>query len=213
MVHREQVKKEDTIMSKVLKYYSALLPISILFLVLSVNVAMSFVYPVSQEFGEWYCNSFQLLGHISVVYLGILSTITATIRYKYFKKHQVDTPVVKERQKKVFLILHLVTPTIVSILNFSLIGERDNTFWVNHCWGHNDGEVQENETTILYQIAEKMCYNKEYNVESYVGTTAANIIEPLLRVACGGTALFYLVYMSNIVEIIIYSVIFRHVDR
>jgi hypothetical protein len=117
MVHRKQVKKEDTILGKVLKYYSALMPISILFLILSVNVAMSFLYPVSQELGVWYCYGFQLLGHMSVVYLGILSVITATIRYKFLKKHQVDAPDVKERQKTVFLVLHLVIPTIVSVLN------------------------------------------------------------------------------------------------
>ena len=213
MVRREQVKKEDTILSKVLQYYSALMPLSILFLILSVNVAMSFVYPVSLEFGACYCYGFQLLAHICVVYLGILSAITATIRYKFAKKHQVNTPKVRERQKTVFLVLHLVTPIIVSVLHFLIIGDNDDTFWVNHCWEHNDSEAQENEATILLQIAEKTCYNREFHVENYVSTTAANIIEPLLRVACGGIGIFYLVYMSNIVEIFMYLIIFKHVNR
>jgi hypothetical protein len=120
---------------------------------------------------------------------------------------------VKERQKTVFLVLHLVIPTIVSVLNWLIIGDRDDTFWVNHCWGHNDIEATVNETTILNQIAEKMCYNSEYPVEQNLGTTAASIIEPLLRIACGGIGIFYLVYMSNLVEIILYFVIFRHVNR
>ena len=213
MVRREQVKKEDTILSKVLQYYSALMPISVLFLILSVNVAMSFVYPVSLELGAWSCYGFQLLAHICVVYLGILSAITATIRYKFAKKHQVNTPEVKERQKNVFLVLHLVIPIIVSVLNFLIIGDNDDTFWVNHCWEHNDSQAQGNETTMLGQIAEKTCYNREFHVENYVSTTAADIIEPMLRVACGGIGIFYLVYMSNIVEIFMYLIVFKHINR
>ena len=112
------MKKEDTILSKVLQFYATLMPIAVLILILSVNVMMSFVYPVSEKLGAEYCYGFQLLGHASIVYLGILSIITATIRYKFAKKHQVNTPEEKERQKTGFLILHIVIPTIVSVLNF-----------------------------------------------------------------------------------------------
>ena len=105
-------------------------------------------------------------------------------------------------------------PPIVSILNFFINADRDKTFWVGHCWGHNgDRESEENEATVLYRIAERMCYKREYHVENYVGNTAANIIDPLLQVTCGGVAVFYLVYMSNIVEIVLYIITSRHVDR
>ena len=102
---------------------------------------------------------------------------------------------------------------IVSVLNFFIIGDSDDTFWVNYCWEQNENEAKENETTLLYEIAEKMCYNRVYHVESYFGTTSANIIEPLLRIVCGGIGIFYLVYMSNIVEGILYLIIFRHINR
>ena len=175
---------------------------------------LSFAYPVSEQLGAGYCYGFQLLGHASVVYLGILSIITATIRYKFVKKHQVDTPEEKERQKTVFLALHIAIPIIVSVLNFLINGDKDHTFWVSHCWGHtSESEPKVNETTVLYQIADRMCYNREYHVESYVGGTAAIIIEPLLKATCGGIAIFYLVFMANIAEIVLYLIIFRHVDR
>ena len=214
MVHREQVKKEDTVLSKVLKWYATLMPIAVLNIIVFVNVMMSFVYPVSEQLGAGYCYGFQLLGHASVEYLGIFSVITAAIRYKYVKKHQVDTPDEKERQKTAFLTLHILIPTIMPVLNFLINGDKEDTFWVSHCWGHNGArEADENETTVLYQIAEKFGYHREYHLESYVGSTGANIIEPLLQVTCGLITIFHLVYMINIVEIVLYLIIFRHVDR
>ena len=124
------------------------------------------------------------------------------------------TPKEQQNEKAFFLLLHCIIPPIVSFLNFLTSGVHDGTFWVDRCWGIEDtDQSQANEEDSLAFIKEKFCYNNEYSIVKYVGVSAAETIESLLRSLCGGVRLIYLTYMTNVIESFIYLYISRRINR
>ena len=83
MVHRENAKKEVTFLDKVLLCFGYAMPISMVSWVCVVNGVFTFIYPASETFGPWFCYIFEVTGHFIAVYLGVLSLITAIMRYKH----------------------------------------------------------------------------------------------------------------------------------
>ena len=214
MVKREEQRKEVNMLNRILLCYAFMMPVMMSFFIVFVNVLFSFIHPVSEVLGESYCYAFKLLAHMGVVYVGILSLITSIIRYCAIRRKSPMTPKEQKNRKMCFLLLHCLIPPIVSFLNFLTSGVRDGTFWVDRCWGIEDtDQSQANEEDSLAFIKEKFCYNNEYSIVKYVGVSAAETIESLLRSLCGGVRLIYLMYMTNVIEIFIYLYISRRINR
>ena len=214
MVKREEKRKEENMLNRILLCYAFVMPIMISFFIVSVNGLFSFIHPVSEMLGELYCYVFKLLAHMGVVYVGILSLITSIIRYCAIRRKLPMSIKEQENRKMFFLLLHCLIPPIVSFLNFSTSGVQDGTFWVDHCWGIEETDQGKlNEEDAFSFIKEKFCYNNKYSIETYVGVSAAGTIESFLRCLCGGVKLFYLMYMTNVVEIFIYLYISGQINR
>ena len=214
MVHRENAKKEVTFLDKVLLCFGYAMPISMVSWVCVVNGVFTFIYPTSETFGPWFCYIFEVTGHFIAVYLGVLSLIAAIMRYKHIVGNKKGKCVTTEAQKTKFLTIHVTIPTVVALLNALSNGDHDGSFWIRQCWGHHEEHsTLDPENKFISYLADISCYNRKYELEEYLGATAANAIEPILRFVCGGLSLFYMVYMANVVELILYVLIFRHVNR
>ena len=214
MVQREEKRKEENMLNKILLCYAFVTPVMMSFFIVFVNILLSISYPVSEILGETYCYAFKLLAHIGVVYVGILSLITSIIRYCAIRRKSPMTPKEQQNEKAFFLLLHCLIPPIVSFLNFLTSGIKDGTFWVDRCWGIEEtNQSQANGEHVFDFIKEKFCYDNEYSIVKYVGVSAAETIESLLRSLCGGVRLIYLMYMTNVIEFFIYLYISRRINR
>ena len=214
MVKREEIRKEENLLKRVLLCYAFMMPVMMPFFIVFVNVLFSFIHPVSEVLGESYCYVFKLLAHMGVVYVGILSLITSIIRYCSIRRKSPMTPKEQQNRTAFFLLLHCLIPPIISFFNFLTSGVKDGTFWVDRCWGIEEtDQIQANEEDMFTSIKEKFCYSNEYSIEKYIGRNSAETIESLLRFLCGGVKVFYLMYMTNVIEIFIYLYISRRINR
>ena len=214
MVKREEKRKENNMLNKILLCYANIMPVMMCFFIVFVNVLFSFIHPVSELLGESYCYAFKLIAHMGVVYVGILSLITSIIRCCAIRNKSPMTTNELQNRTMFFVLLHCLLPPIVSSLNFLTSGVQDGTFWVDSCWGIEETDQRhDNEEDGFKFIKEKICYNNEYSIVKYVGANSAGTIESLLRSLCGGVRLFYLMYMTNVIEIFIYLYISRQIDR
>ena len=215
MVKRENKKRQENVLNRIILCYALIMPVIISFFIVSVNVLFSFMHPVSEIIGDWYCYVFKLLAHFGVLYIGILSLVTSIVRYCNIRNTAVLTSKEKANRKRIFLIIHCSIAMMISLLNFFTSGIRDGTYWVDRCWniGENNRKTNENGNNMEEFMKEKICYNNEYSIEKHLGVRAAEIIEPILRSICGGVRIFYLMYMTNVIEIFVYMNIFRHINR
>ena len=214
MAKREARKRKDMLLGKALMCFAILLPVLLFVGVCNGYGVLSFVYPTAEIIGAWYCYVYEFVAYFCGTYLGVFSFLTAVLRYRYILGSENGESVDKDKAKTTLLIIHLTIPTVVSLLNSLSNGDVDQFPWVNQCWGYKEeNKTHREENDFIYYIGDLFCYNRNYELECYVGTTAANVLEPLLRVVCGGLNVFYMLFMSNMVELIIYVIIFRNVNR
>lgn len=215
MAKREKKKNEQTLLCKVLSIYARVNIFSTFFVIINANGVMSFVYPVSQTFGAWYCYAIEILLHISGMYVGTISLLVASLRYYFIVHHdQVDR---NGREQKItrFVVIYIAINSITSIVNSLTNGIVDDSFWEKQCFGHKN-EVFHNkkqEHSFVDVIPNLVCYNREYQLRYYIGVNLNHYFEPILRFFCGISTLFCLLILSNGIELVLYLITLRHMDR
>ena len=174
---------------------------------------MSFVYPVSQIFGTWYCYTMEILLHISGMYAGTIGLLVASSRYYFIVHHD---PFDRNRgDKKItkFIILYIDIIFITSIVNSLSNGIMDDFFWENQCFGHKTELNIKEGGGFLDVIPNFLCYNREYQLKYYIGVNLSYYFESVLRFFCGISTLFCILILSNGIELVLYLITLKHMDR
>ena len=159
-----------------------------------------------------YCHVYQICTHIIGVYVGTFSLLAAAMKYWFIVHNKTAEKFGKSRTTKIFLFIHLVICLVVPLLNVISAGDHDHIFWVNQCWGDVRPDSRTADT-FWNGIKQSLCHYRTYDTESYIGTQASKVLEPILRVMCGGLTIFYFLFLSNISELFLYWRLFKYMDK
>ena len=213
MLIRENKKKGQNLMKNLLEGYVWTIPISFVVIALYINVLTAFVEPPSRWIGSWFCTIFELFGHVDIFYIGSFSLWAALIKYWFIVHNKKATNFGEAKARKILLIAHIVVPLIFSSLNSISNGRRDQIFWVDHCWGESKPPNHIAENTDSNPLEKLLCFDRNYTLPSYFDEGIANTVTKTLRVTCGGLKFFYFIFLSNMVEFLLYFLIFRYLNR
>ena len=213
MLTRENKKKGQNFMKNLLEGYVWTIPISFVIVALYINVLTAFIEPPAMWIGSWFCTIFELFGHIDVFYIGGFSFWAALIKYWFIVHNKKATKFGEEKAERILFIAHIVVPLFFSSLNSISNGRIDQVFWVDHCWGeskHPNGTAENSEHNSFEKL---LCFDRNYTLPTYFDVSIANVVTKTLRVTCGGLKIFYLIFLSNMVEFFLYFLIFRYLNR
>ena len=146
------------------------------------------------------------------MYIGAFSLFAVTLKYVFIVKGNQAKSFGEEKARTIVFVLHLVIPIIISGFNAVSNGNIDLVFWVDICWSHNQ-TIENIDSGIFENIGDFFCSNRQYQVATYFGENAANVLETILRATCGSLKILYLAFWSNLVEIILYTMLVKHVNR
>ena len=117
------------------------------------------------------------------------------------------------RARKIFMISHLAFPVIMAVLNSLSNGRVDQLFWVDHCWSYRGWRFNHLNMTNVEKIGSFFCEHRQYDISDYFGEGSKQTITKILRALCGSVKVTYLVFLSNILELILYYRIFQYLNR
>ena len=205
MIHREKDKKSHVFMKNLLECYAVIVPVTFVIVFAHVNIFLKYTFPPSEVLGDWYCFAYELFSHAAGMYLGVFSLFTAGMKYLFIVKHAQVKRFGEEKASTIFLTSYLVIPIIISVLNAASNGNVDLLFWVNNCWGHQPKTESEE-----YDM---FCYHRQYQTAKYFGENASYYLDPILRTTCGSLGIFYVIFFSNMTELILYFMLFKYLNR
>ena len=143
----------------------------------------------------------QLEIYFAGIFSGYYNLTTELIKYyiKYVKSLRAKQ--FGEKKATVFfLVLHLVISIMASVLNLISSGNEDVIYWITRCWNK---EVS----------SDLFCLSHTFDTIKYFGEEIANIFNVILRSICGCLRIFNLVVFLNIAELILYTTIFKLINR
>ena len=213
MLKRENKKKGQNLMKNLLEGYVWTIPISFVVIALYINVLTSFIEPPSRWIGVWFCTIFELFGHVDIFYIGSFSLWAALIKYWFIVHSKNAKNFGEAKARRVLFIAHIVVPIVFSTLNSISNGRRDQVFWVDHCWGESEHPNRITDKTDPNLIEKLLCFDRNYTLPSYFDESITNTVTKTLRMTCGGLKLFYFIFLSNMVEFLLYFLIFRYLNR
>ena len=118
-----------------------------------------------------------------------------------------------ERIKSKVLILHVVVPITMSALHVISTGNMDPMNGINRCWGNEASDTKNATVVGTHSSTDIFCQDRKYEVSEYVGEQLAEYIEPLLRTMCIGVSSFYIFTTCNMMELVLYFLLFKRLDR
>ena len=217
MLKREDQKKSQDFMKDLLKSYILITPGTYLYIFAYINILTTRSEPPSHLIGHWFCDAFETVGHATIVYIGGFSVFVASMKYWFIIKYDVAMKYGESKARKVAFIAHLMIPLIMGILNSVSNGNRDQIFWIEHCWGF---QGRYDTTTAGNEVSEKLanvfCLNNQYEeIDNFFGTndTRAVAATHTLRGICAGVKVFYIIFLSNGMELVIYGFVVKYLYR
>ena len=217
MLKREDQKKSQDFMKDLLKSYILITPGTYLYIFAYINILTTKSEPPSYLIGNWFCDAFETVGHATIVYIGGFSVFVASMKYWFIIKYDVAMKYGESKARKVAFVAHLIIPLIMGILNSFSNGNRDQIFWIEHCWGF---QGRYDTTTSGDEVSEKLanvfCLNNQYDeVNHYFGKndTRAVAATHTLRGICAGVKVFYIIFLSNGMELVIYGFVVNYLYR
>ena len=216
MISRKDSKKNNAcIIQTMLSCYSLIVPFTFLTVFIYLNMILQYLYPPSEIFGEWFCFVYEYFAHTTGLYLGTFSLFTAAMKYWFIVHNAKAREYGEEKAKKLFMLLHLALPILMAAVNSVSNGNKDQIYVVNICWKEPPQEFQGNITSSeITGIHERfLCLDRNYDITAYIGENASNYIVPILRVGCGSISFFYILFCSNMGELIIYGLIFKYLNK
>ena len=211
---RKDFRNKIFIIGKLLTCYSLLAPIAVSYGFMYGNIFLTYNYPNSENLGAWFCFTNQYVCHLTIMYLGAFTLFTASMKYSFIVHNDKAERFGVERIKSKVLILHVVVPITMSALHVISQGNMDPMIGINRCWG-NEGSGTNNVTLFgsTHSSTDIFCQDRKYEVSEYVGEQLAEYIEPLLRTMCIGVSSFYIFTTCNMMELVLYFLLFRRLDR
>ena len=210
MVRREKEKKGLGLIKKILTCYSIIVPLVFIFCFTYVDIILNITSPPCKILGDWFCHGYGIFAYAGAMYVGAFSLFTAAVKYWFIVNNANAKRFGEDRAINISLALYLTIPIVMAIFNSISTGSSDQNMWVNFCWKKIE-EVLHNETQPVK--SDFFCNDRKYEIEKYVGSQASLYITPILRTICAGMKIIYLAFFSNSVEIIIYALIFRYLNR
>jgi len=155
---------------------------------------------------------FELFSHASIVYIGGFSIFVAAKKYWFIVHNATAMNFGKHKAKKILLVSHILLPIILSLLNTISNGRIDQIFWVDHCWSHAADAINIT-SSATDKIEDYFCANRHYELPELFGESLRNLVTNSLRATCGTVKVFYFLFLSNILELFLYLLIFRYLNR
>ena len=217
MVLRKDSKKGHVIIKNLLSCYSVIVPLTFFVMFIYINILLNYTYPPSEFVGEWFCFLYEYFAHSSGLYLGAFSLFTAGMRYWFIVENAKAKSFGEEKATTVFLTSHMALPIIMAALNSLSNGDRDHIYVVNLCWAqppeplvnvNNSTEDVVGDDTVSF-----LCFNRRYEIAEYLGENASYYLEPMLRIICGSISVFYMLFCSNMGELLLYARMFRYLNK
>ena len=219
LIHRMALRKDrknsQLVIQNLLACYSVLVPITFLIVFIYLNILLPYAYPPSEIVGEWFCFAYEYFAHAAGIYLGAFSLFTAAIKCWFIVDNARAKGFGEEKIRAIFLVLHLMIPIIISALNSISNGTKDHIYVVNICWSQSEtsNKIHNNSLSDVNESMDMLCSNRQYQTRYYLGESASYYIDPVLRIMCGSIHMFYLLFCSNMCELLLYGLVYRYLNR
>ena len=213
MLKREsKARKGQELIKELLQCYSIMVPVTFTGAGAYFDIMTRYLNTPSVLQGFWFCVTFELYVHISTIYIGGFSLYIASLKYWRIVHNPTATKFVEYKARKICFVFHLIIPILTAILNSLSNGKVDQIFSVDHCWSI-DSNGTSTDPTMYGKIKSLFCVDRNYEMEAYFGKGLGKKIANLLRVLCGSVKVFHLFVLSNLMELILYILIFRYLDK
>ena len=212
---RKDFRNKIFIIGKLLTCYSVIAPIITSYGFIYGNVFLTYNYPNSETLGSWFCYANKYVCHTTIMYFGAFTLFSGVMKYGFIVHNDKVKNFGEERAKHIVLNWHLVIPAIMSALNVISTGNVDHMSGISRCWiketftspAQNVSRLDTQSSTDLF------CQDRKYEVSQYLGEDVALYIEPILRTICAVVSSFYILTTCNMVELVLYFLLFKRLDR
>ena len=213
MIKREKRKRGHDMVKNLLASYSIIVPLVFTVLSTYLNILTRYSHPPWIISGHWFCISVEGFCHTSIVYIGGFSLFVAATKYLFIVHHVRAKDFGEAKAIKILTFSHFIFPLVMALLNSSSNGRIDQLFMVDHCWSFQGWRFNNPNMTTSEQVRSFFCMNREYDISDYFDENLKHTITQMLRVLCVCVKLTYLVLLSNVVETLLYSLIFKYLNR
>ena len=213
MLKRENKKKCQNLIKNLLGGYVGVIPFSFLVIAAYINALTTYLDSPSSLIGPWFCIIFEIFGHIDIIYIGSFSLWAAFSKYWFIVHNKKATKFGEAKARKIIFAAHIVVPVVLSFLNSISNGKTDQIFWVDHCWGDTKPNKSIGDSKAKTVMQNLFCVDRNYDLPSFFGESAANVVTKLLRTTCGSLKFAYMIFLSNMMEFFLYFLIFRYLNR
>ena len=162
----------------------------------------NFLHPLNQLIGQWFCTFADISSRFLLMVVLCHSFLAALMRYIIIVHSKTVEVHGKEKVKKIFFCLSIFLPSLITILRSTAVSLRYGASFINKCNGlHHE--------SFLVDTNKDICEVEGYNeVDSYMATILWS-----RKLACIGTNIATLLFVSNVSEGIIYFRLFAHMNR
>ena len=200
MLRRDKKKKGNILIKSVLQVYCLIVPVSSVAMYVYTDVLLMFIDIPFNVLGKWFCNMIQLVTYFGGIYVGSFSLTAALMKYWFIVKSVKAKKFGEKKATVLFLVLHLAFSITTSVLNMISTGNEDMMYWINRCWNKEMSN-------------DLFCLSHEYDTIKYFGEEIANNLKAILRSICGCLTIINFVVFGNIAELILYTTIWRNINR
>ena len=211
MVKREKEEKGHGIIKNLLDCYVIIVPFVFCGCMTYVHIILRYTSIPSQVFGDGFCYAYEIFAHSGGMYVGAFSLFTAIVKYWFIVYNAEIKRMGEKKIKTIFTMGYCIIPIIMATLNSISNGNTDQLLWVNLCWGKMPKDSSMNRNSSSVDNDEFLCSN--YEIENYVGAKFSEYLKPLLRGTCWSVKILYVLFFSNLVELVIYFLLFRYLNR
>ena len=203
------LKKEKNLLKDIsIVFVSAQMILSpfTVFLIASTN----FFHPLNQVIGQWFCNLARFVFYLLLNIVSIHSFLASLMRYLFIVHSNRVKSIGKDKVKKLFLILALLIPLIVTAwytLNDNGV-DLDVMSFINKCNGkyHKTFLI---ETSTLNIPQARFCAIKDFDQNDVY----AQLIATLKWVSCCASGVTMLFFGANLTEVFIYFQLLSYMNR
>ena len=210
---RIDFRNKISMIFNLLTCYSKVAPFTICYGFIYGNILLPYNYPNSENLGAWFCFTNQYVCHLTIMYLGAFTLFTAAMKYSFIVHNDKAERFGVERIKSNVLILHVVVPITMSALHVISTGNRDPMNGIIRCWVNEASDTKNVTFLGTHSSTDIFCQDRKYEVSEYFGEELSQYIEPLLRTMCIGASSFYIFTTCNMMELLLYFLLFRRLDR
>ena len=167
-----------------------------------------FVHPLKELIGEWYCYGgsflFYFLGHIITLH----SFMSASMRYLFIIHREKVDEFGRERTKRLFFILSILIPLLVSIWEIFDGSDLDAMSFINKCHGKHH-KVFLIDSSTMNVAKRNFCAFENYKINGFW----SEVLALIRRTFCIANTIVELIMGLNIAEGILYFRILSHINR